>query len=62
MGLEKSIQYGKEKRKRYYGSKAFDPTCRNHGSDEYARNNRLYNARKKIAKMNAQIKDFETEW
>lgn len=31
MSLDKSIKYGKEKRKPYYGSKAIDRSCRNHG-------------------------------
>lgn len=42
MGLDKAIEYGKEKRKPYYGSKAIDCTCRNHGSCEWCKNNRLY--------------------
>ena len=29
-------------------SKAFDKTCRNHGSCAYCRNNRMYNTLKKI--------------
>lgn len=32
MSLDKAISHGKEKRKPYRGSKAVDPTCRNHGS------------------------------
>jgi len=31
MSLDKAIKYGKEKRKKYYGAKAVDHTCRNHG-------------------------------
>ena len=32
MALDKAIEHGKEKRKPYYGAKAIDKTCRNHGS------------------------------
>ena len=42
MSLDKAIEHGKEKRKPYYGSKAIDCTCRNHGSCEWCRSNRLY--------------------
>lgn len=40
MSLDKSIEHGKEKRKPYRGTKAIDPTCRNHGSCDYCRRNR----------------------
>lgn len=33
-------------RKPYRGSKAFDRTCRNHGSCEYCQGNRLHKYRK----------------
>lgn len=42
MSLEKSIQHGKEKRKKFYGSKAIDPTCRNHGSCKWCADNRRH--------------------
>lgn len=42
MSLDKAIEHGKEKRKQYRGSKAIDCTCRNHGSCEWCRNNRLH--------------------
>jgi ferredoxin len=32
MALDKAIEHGKEKRKVYYGAKAIDKTCRNHGN------------------------------
>ena len=31
MSLDKSIEHGKEHRKKYRGAKAVDKTCRNHG-------------------------------
>ena len=42
--LDKAIEHGKEHRKQYRGSKAFDRTCRNHGSDDWEKDNRLYRA------------------
>ncbi len=47
MSLEKAIRYGKEKRKKYYGSKAFDHTCRNHGSCKWCEGNRSYKNKKR---------------
>lgn len=42
MSLDKSIKSEKEKRKPYKGAKAIDCTCRNHGSCEWCKSNRLY--------------------
>ena len=42
MSLNKAIIYGKEKRKPYTGAKAVDCSCRNHGSCEWCKENRLY--------------------
>jgi len=47
MSLDKSIESRKEKRKHYRGSKAIDYTCRNHGSCNWCKNNRLYKFKKK---------------
>ena len=46
MSLDKAIQHGKEHRKPYRGSKAFDSSCRNHGSCDWCRNNRLHKFKK----------------
>ena len=40
MSLDKAIQYGKEKRKAYSGSKAIDRSCRNHGGCPWCEENR----------------------
>lgn len=42
--LDKAIEHGKEHRKQYRGAKAVDKTCRNHGSDDWEKDNRLYRA------------------
>jgi len=53
MGLEKAIASGKEHRKNfkdYNFAKFVDKTCRNHGSCNYCKGNRLYNYRKNLQK------------
>lgn len=47
MSLDKAIAHGKEKRKPYYGPKAIDPSCRNHGSCLWCRENRKHKFRDK---------------
>lgn len=47
MSLNKAIERKKEKRKIYRGSKAFDRTCRNHGSCDFCKSNRLHKFRRK---------------
>lgn len=50
MALDKAIASGKEHRKEYYGSKAFDCTCRNHGSCSWCMENRMYKNLKRLQK------------
>ena len=52
MALDKAIRSGKEYRKQYRGSKAFDCTCRNHGSCEWCMENRTY---KNIKRLNSML-------
>lgn len=59
MSFNKAIQYGKEHRKPYKRSKAFDHTCRNHGSCSYCSDNRQIN--KTRALLYAQ-QDIEEYW
>lgn len=47
MGMEKSIASGKEHRKPYYGTKAIDKSCRNHGSCTWCEMNRKHKFLKK---------------
>lgn len=58
MGLDKAIEHGKEKRKQYYGSKAIDCTCRNHGGCEYCERNRLYQATKMKQTTDEKLKEY----
>lgn len=56
MSLYKAIEYGKEKRKPYRGSKAFDCSCRNHGTCAWCQGNRLHNSNRKIEQSLEYIK------
>jgi len=47
MSLDKSIAHGKEHRKPYRGSKAIDPSCRNHGGCPWCEENRKFKFRDK---------------
>jgi len=47
MSLDKAIKHGKEKRKRYRGSKAVDPSCRNHGGCPACESARQYRTEKR---------------
>ena len=47
MSLDKSISHGKERRKPYRGSKAIDPSCRNHGGCPLCEENRKHKFRDK---------------
>ena len=59
MSLDKAIQHCKEHRKKYYGAKACDKTFRNHGSDDWAKDNRLYRANKLIEKSEQDLEDCD---
>lgn len=54
MSMDKAIAHGKEHRKPYYGSKAFDQSCRNHGSCDVCKGNRLYRFNKRAEAMRAR--------
>lgn len=58
MSLDKAIKHNKEHRKIYHGSKAIDPSCRNHGDCPICQGNRQYKNTKKEISMKEQIKEF----
>ncbi len=57
MSLDKAIKSGKERRKRYYGTKAIDPSCRNHGSCPVCRDNRLHKFKKRELETKSKLGD-----
>lgn len=64
MGLEKAIKHGKEHRQEYRGMKAIDKTTRNHGSDDWAVENRTYQNRKVKDRAKSQEREAaeESRW
>ena len=62
MALDKAISSGKEKRTPYRKSKAFDRTCRCHGSCPYCRGNRTFQGRKSIEGTKGQEDEFFGYW
>ena len=62
MSLKKAIESGKEKRKPYRRSKAFDRTCRNHGSCGYCRENRKHSINKEKAVFDSKLEDYLEEY
>ena len=54
MSLDKAIESGKERRQPYRKSRAFDATCRNHGSCSWCREGRLHSTRKRLEAAKAR--------
>ena len=59
MSLNKAIDHKKEKRKPYYGSKAIDKTCRNHGGCGWCEENRKHKYEKREEAMRDRIAEYE---
>ena len=59
MSLDKAIKYRKEHRTIYYGSKAIDKTCRNHGGCPWCEENRKYKYIKTSQKMLDRLKEWQ---
>jgi len=61
MALNKAIEHGKEKRKPYRGAKAFVCSCRNHGTCEWCRENRMYRNIRELLRAQEQEDEFVFE-
>lgn len=59
MSLDKAIRSGKEHRKKYYGSKAIDRSCRNHGGCPWCEENRQYKNLKRMQSIIDRMKERE---
>ena len=59
MGLEKAIEYGKEHRKPYRGSKRFVRSCRNKHGCPWCEGNRLHSSKCREAATEDQLKIIE---
>lgn len=56
--LDKSITHGKEHRSRYYDSRRFDLSCRNHGGCPWCESGRLYKRRRDEAAAAEEFFEF----
>lgn len=56
--LNKAIEHGKEKRKTYRGAKAIDCSCRNHGTCEWCKSNRMIQVKKEKLKKTLDISQY----
>lgn len=61
MSLDKAILSRKEHRKKYYGNKAIDRSCRNHGGCEWCLENRRIHSLKEIEKLNFSLKEYYSQ-
>lgn len=61
MGLEKAIASGKEHRKPYYGAKAVDSHCRNHGYCSWCSGNRTNKNRSMDKVVKKEILNYRKE-
>lgn len=61
MSLDKAIKHNKEHRKPYRGAKAVDSTCRNHGSDDWATDNRLFQRKRAELSVQDRIEDWKEQ-
>ena len=59
--LDKAIEHGHEHRKPYIGAKSVDKTCRNHGSDSWERDNRLFFDTKPRMAADEELNSYENE-
>ena len=57
-GLSRGIKSGKEHRKEYRGAKAIDCSCRNHGTCEWCKNNRLYASNREAEAAEQKYKEY----
>jgi hypothetical protein len=57
MSLDKAIKHGKEKRKPYRRSKAFDASCRNHGGCPHCEGGRQHATKKRKISADEEIKE-----
>jgi hypothetical protein len=58
MGMGPAIEHGKERRKPWYDSRAFDGSCRNHHGCPWCERARLYQRRRKEMDAAEAIDEF----
>jgi hypothetical protein len=58
MSLDKGIEYGKERRKEYYGHKSFTGSCRTGGNCYRCRSGRQYNGKRRELSAKEILTDY----
>lgn len=48
MSLDKGVEHGKEKRRKFKGAKAWDCSCRNHGDCSWCEGTRTHNTKRRM--------------
>ena len=61
-GLSRAIKSGKEHRKEYRGAKAIDCSCRNHGTCEWCKANRLYASNREKEAAQQKYEEYFNSW
>lgn len=61
MSFDKNYPNRKDKRKTYRKAKAFDRSCRNHGSCPYCKDNRTFNDKKRRSYADADLQEWLRE-
>lgn len=59
MSLDKAISHGKEHRKQYRGAKYYSSYCRNHGSCDRCKFDRLYKFMKNEQSAESKRREYE---
>jgi len=59
MSLDKGIEYGKEHRRQYNGSKRYDRSCRHGGNCDYCRNGRQHNSKKRELSGTEKLMEYK---
>jgi hypothetical protein len=62
MSLDKAIKHNKEKRKQYYDSRAWDSSCRCHGSCSYCSEGRTRYKRVEETIEKEQLEEYFCYW
>lgn len=60
MSLDKAVTHKKEKRKPYRGAESVCKSCRNHGSCDWCKENRLHKFKKSVLIDNEMQTEIDT--
>lgn len=55
--FDKNYPKRKDHRKKFYGAKSYDTSCRNHGSCSYCLDNRMYSSKKRLLQFEIYLEE-----